>query len=169
MPISGNWTDPNALDLITNQVLTQTIYENLLGNLLYQGGSNGQALALAFKASGTASNPTTTSLVHVVLPDMTVTFTALSNSFGFVFAETTINNGGSTYIAHRVNGGPFGGYGGERHVGGGANDQHLTYMSYIDGLTAGSSYTIDIGWRTTAGTATAVGTERSVYVFQWRH
>lgn len=41
MPISSAWTDPNSLDLTTGQVLTQTVWENLIGNALWLGGTTG--------------------------------------------------------------------------------------------------------------------------------
>jgi hypothetical protein len=41
MPIVNAWTDPNSLDLLTNQTLTQTVWENMVGDLLYLAGSTG--------------------------------------------------------------------------------------------------------------------------------
>jgi hypothetical protein len=41
MPVVSGWTDPNTLDLTTNQVLSQTIWEQLLGDLLWLLGPTG--------------------------------------------------------------------------------------------------------------------------------
>jgi len=41
MPINAVWTDPNALDLLTNQQLSQAIYEALISDLNALGGADG--------------------------------------------------------------------------------------------------------------------------------
>ncbi len=41
MPITSSWTDPNSNDLTTGQVLTQTVWEQVLGDILYLGGTTG--------------------------------------------------------------------------------------------------------------------------------
>jgi adhesin HecA-like repeat protein len=58
MPVTSAWTDPNALDLLTNQTLTQTVWEQLLGDLLWLNGATG---------TWTAFTPTLTQGVGVAV------------------------------------------------------------------------------------------------------
>lgn len=59
MPVSSTWTDPNTLDLTTGQVLTQTVWENLLGCLLWLFGTTGASLT--FTPTVTQSGAVSTS------------------------------------------------------------------------------------------------------------
>src|SRR6266516_2283138 len=58
MPVTSAWTDPNSLDLLTNQVLTQTVWEQLLGDVLWLNGTAG---------TWTAFTPTLTQNVGIAI------------------------------------------------------------------------------------------------------
>jgi len=62
MPITSAWSDPNSLDLIVNDVLNQTTWENVCGNLLWLFGTTGasQSFTPTLTQSGSVSTSSAT-------------------------------------------------------------------------------------------------------------
>lgn len=55
MPVNTTWTDPSTggtIDLATNDVLTETIYDKILSNLKHLGGTVGTEWARVYDSNG---------------------------------------------------------------------------------------------------------------------
>lgn len=112
------------------------------------------------RAVGSTSNPTTTSSSYATLTDMSITLTVGASASVIVICSSTISNTNSSlnYLALDVDSGSEVG---EIYTGLNNSTGNITTSYVFTGLSAGN-HTFRARWKTSAGTLTGVGTNRSI-------
>lgn len=110
------------------------------------------------RAVGSTSNPTTTSSSYATLTDMSITLTVGASASVIVICSSTISNTNSSlnYLALDVDSGSEVG---EIYTGLNNSTGNITTSYVFTGLSAGN-HTFRARWKTSAGTLTAVSTNR---------
>ena len=171
MAVTATWTDPTlgTSDRLTGAVLDQAWVEIVLSNFDYIGGTAG-TLTQRQKATGSSSNPTTTSTTYVDLTDMAVTLTTTGGDLlVWLQCDMDQNTGGANVtmalsldaaaeVSPSVMNAPASG-----------ESTPIVCIALFTGVSA-ASHTIKGRWQTqSATTATAVGTRRVMTVIELKH